>query len=237
MNLPARYQSVTALYPVARDNAIRGTLQSALTWYRNGEGKALLHRELSSVEREALQARYKILAEALKHPHSNQIVARISQMIMGFGAAIKVSKVDATTIAAQYANVLKGLPMWAIERAINKFERGEITIEQMEGVNRAYWPSTAQLHPIAQQICGEFFIEIRHIHDALHGVVEKIVSEEERTKVGDLMRDLVESMKSDLDAQDKAARATRHRHVAAPDNDELIKHYGRKKPDGESATA
>ena len=197
MNSLTEYQPLGTLYPLGRDFSVLAIVQATLAWEKSREGKPLLHRELTTAERTLLQDRFRLLTDNLQAAKRGDIIARVSQMIMGFGAAAaNIGKKDATTIAVQYAVVLQSLPMWAIERAIGKFERGEVSADQVEGVNRAFWPTTAQLHVIASELAAEFFAERRQLRDALHGVVERQISDEERQRVADGLAELADSMKA-----------------------------------------
>ena len=208
MNVPAKYNSLATLYPLNRDNSCRAIIQAVQGWTKTLNGKPSLLRELSVAERTLLQDRLHRLNENLQSAKHHEIIQRVSQMILGFGAAgAKIEAKDAKTIAAQYAFVLQALPMWAVERAVGKFERGEITIEQIEGVNRAFWPTTAQLHAIAESLCGEFYAEQRQVHDALHGVFEREPSPEERERVKAGLNELAANMKGMRESEEADRRA------------------------------
>lgn len=225
VNAVTKYQPVANLYPLQRNESTRAIIQATLAWGQTIEGKSMLMRELSVAERTLLQDRSHELGEHLKHAKKSDIIARVSQMIIGFGAAAaNVSDKDAKTMAAQYAFVLQSLPFWAIERACGKFERGEVTIDQIEGVNRAFWPTTAQLHAIAEKICGEFYAEQRQVHDCLLGQIEHVPSPEERARVKAGLDDLAISLRSMVDDEKEAEKGHRKPWVGQT-NDDLRQKY------------
>jgi hypothetical protein len=222
MSLPATIaKSVSELYPLQRNDNARAIVQSVMTGTRDIAGKAVLIRELTADERAALQERMSLLSTNLHHAKTSQISERISRMIMGFGVAQNVGKKDAIAIAAQFAKVLQFLPMWAIERTCIKFESGTVTIDQMEGVNRAYWPSTAQFYPIAEAMCGEFYMEQRNVYAVLHGVVEHKPTPEERERVMAGISELAAHLKRQTEEDDASQRPNR-KPWRRPTDEELV---------------
>ena len=225
VTLPA-VQSISGLYPLTRDDNTRALVQAVMTGSQSMDGAPLLYRELTPAEKILLRDRLNILTKHLERASRGDILNRISQMIIGFGVATTVKDKDAKVIASQYAFVLQRLPMWAIERAVGKFERGEITIEQVEGVNRAFWPSTAQLHVVAEGYVGEFYHELRNVHAALHGVVEHEPTPEERARVKAGLDELTLSLRSVVD-KDKAERRAKQKQWVGPTDDDLRRMHGK----------
>lgn len=230
--LPSPYApaaQVAALYPLLRNDSIRAITQAVLTFEPDEDGRAVLSRELTPDERAALQARQRELTEALTPARHSDIRAEISRMMAGFNKAI--TKEDAAAVTSQFIVVLAGLPIWAIQRACGKWSRGEISAAVMEGVNRAFGPTTAQFYPTAEEIVAEWFEEASQVRRALSGFLPRIVSPEERERVGRAISEFAAQLKGDRAAEREAQDAERRGRdgYLVPDDDALRRAYPIKK--------
>lgn len=231
--------SLEQLYPISTDMAVTALTQSVLTWEKNVDGKHLLERELTGNERRFLAERRGKLAHALVSAPEKEIRKCVSRMMMGFLAGKDVSDENAKAIVTQYIATLRGLPFWAIERACQKFSRGEIAAIRDESVKLAFGPSTAQLYQVASQLCGEFYNELTDVDRALNGVVEHKASEEERRRVSEGFRDLARHINADIDA-DRPPRWY-EKPLTQEDvqriNDDLVQTYGKKNSEDDTSAS
>lgn len=226
---------LTDLYPVTTDRRVAAITQNVLTWERDIDGKYFLSRELTYEEREFLRERRKMLAEALVRAQDKEIRKSVSQMLAGFLVGKDIPEENAKATIAQYIVTLRGLPLWAIERACQKFSRGEITIDVIEGVNRAYGPSTAQLYQVASGLVGEFYKELQEVDRAINGVLEYKPTPEEVERVANGLRDLADDLRLKVQTEVEAERAGKRKPYQSFSDDDLRRMYPPKTAKEESA--
>jgi hypothetical protein len=215
---------VAELYPISAEARSTAITQNVLTWERNIDNKPVLSRALTGDERAYLLDRRSKLATAMAPGDTKEIRKSVSRMLAGFMAGKEVSDKSAVASIAQYISTLKRLPWWAIERACQKFSRGEITEVSGQPVNPAYGPSTAQLYQIASSLCTEFYKEMQAVNSAVTGVLEHKPSPEEVERVSAGFDELVGGMKSFVDAEQEGRAAERRaRDPYRPPNDEQIR--------------
>jgi hypothetical protein len=201
--------SFAKLYPISIEPGITAIVQSVLLDEKSSDGKPLLSRALVPQEREILRERFGALSGALQSATRAQIVQRVTRMFMGFQGP-DMTRAQATVVANQFAIVLSDLPMWAIERACLRFERGEVTSDDiLDGVNQRRGPTTAHLHTEARSLVGHFYAEHRKVHDALKGVVQYKPTPEERERVKAGLDGLAADLKAKWDLTDKPNWSTK----------------------------
>jgi hypothetical protein len=200
---------VDQLYPVTADVRSTAITQGVLTWERNIDNKPILSRALTDDERQYLLDRRSKLSAAMAPGDTKEIRKSVSRMLAGFMAGKEVSDKSAVASVAQYINTLKLLPWWAVERACQKFSRGEIREVNGNEVNPNFGPSTAQLYQIASNLCTEFYKEMQAVNHAVTGVVEYKPTPEEVERVKAKFEELVGGMKKVVDEEQEAAKAAR----------------------------
>lgn len=204
MTVPVRYERVSALYPIQRDDRASAIVNAVHSHGEKHDGKPIIKRHLTSEERGALTARKQVLVDALQAAKSGEIKSVVVEMLLGFNKT--ASRDEAAAIASQYIKVLQSLPLWAIKRACAKFERGE-SIDGLEGIAKmivdSKGPTTAQLYPVAKKIADDHYVELHCIRECLIGVVPLVVSPEEREFVRRGLITLSQEMKSNFSDQKK----------------------------------
>jgi hypothetical protein len=227
-NLPAiGFERVADLFPLRADDAARVIISSVLT-DEIEDGKPVLTRSISTSERHILNVRMKQLADALQSAKTTEIRAAVSQMLVGFNKS--ASKDEAQAVVAQYIFALQHLPIWAIKRACGKFARGEVSANDVEGVNRAFAPTTAQLHQVTTDVAEQWYVEMSNVKRVLIGAKPYVMNPEEKERV----RERITNLATMLKARDRALDEKRSSEIEAknpyksPTDEELYARYGRR---------
>lgn len=194
------------MYPIQPDREIDSLLASLLIGETNADGRALLAFNPTGQQRQQMALRRDFLAKHLAPMPDGGIARVVTEMLAGFGSA-RAGGDEPKMVVTQYVKELRGLPGWAIARACSRFAQGQVGPDEVEGVNRGFAPSTAQVHTVARRIAQPHREERHKLHQALTGIVEHKPTPEERQRVGALMRGLADSMKSSRAAED-AGRKT-----------------------------
>jgi hypothetical protein len=95
---------------------------------------------------------------------------------------------EAAIRVSHYAEILADTPLWAIKRGCDRFDRGEVSHEELGErlpLLRGRFPSTAHLYRVVSAIARPVFHERITIHEALNGVVARSgpATPEERAEV------------------------------------------------------
>lgn len=195
-----------SLYPIQPDRGIDSLLAAILTGEKDADGKLLLVMAPTADQRRTLVARRDHLATHLAPMPDGGIARLVSEMLAGFGSS-RADEKTAAGVVSQYVKELRGLPGWAISRACSRFARGEVGPDEVEGVNRGFAPSTAQLCTVARRMVQLWREQHHQIHLALTGRVEHKQTPEERERVGALLRGLADDLKVQRAAEDAERKA------------------------------
>lgn len=192
--------SLAELYPLAHDRAVSDTLRVLLTADRDARGRRVLLAQPSEEQRHMLARRLGLLSAHLRPAKRGEIARAVSEMLSGFGSS-RANEKEAMTVVAQYCAVLQAMPLWAIRRACGRFSRGEVGPDEIDGkIDRAFAPSTAQLHAVAGKIVHDFRQEEMDIRDTQRGVIEHKLT-------GEGLKRMQRATSSWLDRSDPAAKA------------------------------
>ena len=120
---------------------------------------------------------------------------------------------EAEVIAAQYAKVLSGFPLWAIERACLRFARGEVKAEEVGAkvLDPSFRPASSQLRMIVEKVSRPYYSEVKRIEMTLRGTVAELeLTPEERERTGKKIAEYLatrklETEKVDVQLQQDAA--------------------------------
>lgn len=175
---------------------------------RDAKHNAVLRRELTITERDALLKRGRALAATLERAPIRKIAKLISETLSGFGSS-RASAEEAEIVAAQYAVVLAGLPLWAIERACLRFAGGDVKPEEIgaKHIDPNFGPSSAAVKIVASKIAAPYEEDLVKVRMICGGTVApKEIGPEERKRVGEKLAARAKEMKQagevvDLEAQ------------------------------------
>jgi hypothetical protein len=163
---------VADLYPLRFDRAVDDVLRQVLTPERDGEGRRIVRAKPDADQDRLLGERLGLLMQHMRAAPKGEIARAVLEMLTGFGSS-RGSEQEAAAVVAQYVSVLQNMPLWAIRRACGRFARGEVQPDEIDGkLDKAFAPSTAQLHTIVEKTAAPFFEETSKIRDARGGVLE-----------------------------------------------------------------
>jgi hypothetical protein len=147
------------------------------------DGTPLLPVLATPAQRGLLMSRQRELLTALAPGKSTEIAKAIAQMLIGFGA--REDEAGSQARVAAYVTVLQHLPLWAVQRACNRFARGDVKPEEIQEryVGRGFPPSTAHVHIIASRIIQGFRDEQADIREVLRARLAYTPSAEEKAKI------------------------------------------------------
>lgn len=115
-------------------------------------GKVILRRPLTPAERGSISDRVNALTAWLTPTERNKAMQAVVAMLMGFPGAVPDRK-EGVAKAAVYVAALRDEPLWAVQRACERFSMGQVTREEAGGdVNPAFAPSTAQLAKVVAAV-------------------------------------------------------------------------------------
>jgi hypothetical protein len=162
-------RTVADLYPEP-DPDVRALLDAVAESERDEKGNYILRRDITIPERQILSRRLTALALFVEGGRPSKIGEAVSRMLSGFGSA-RADVEDAKAITVQYASVLRGLPLWAVERACMKFSTGQVDPADIgaKRIDRAFAPSSAQLRLLADKLARPIYIEASRIGMTLRG--------------------------------------------------------------------
>lgn len=174
------------LYPPETPDDIKSALAVRLP-EKDLEGRTLLRRSLAEAERASLRARSRALDPWIVKPREGEIEPLLLELSVGLQGRAE-SEEDAAIRVSHYAEILADTPLWAIKRACDRFDRGEVSHDELGErlpLLRGRFPSTAHLYRIASAIARHVFHERITIHEVLNGVVARSgpATEEERAEV------------------------------------------------------
>lgn len=217
----------TELYPIPESNAALALISEVATTELDPMWNYVLRRALTTVDRQILSKRLGEIAPHLGPARYAKVAQAVLSCLVGF-ASKNTSDEDAEVIAAQYATMLAGLPLWAIQRACGRFGRGEVEASEVgaKHLDRAFPPSSAQLRMIAEKIVRPFDNEARRIDKALKGTVMKtVVGPAERERVSAKLEGLAGEFKLKAMETESEARAVAERKVFERTQRAVISEY------------
>lgn len=158
------------LYPPAASDEVADLVAEVRTGERDREGRAVLRRMLTAVERETVGRRAAVVDRWL----DTGMIAEKTDAVLGMMIGKKpflTSTDDAKEIALQYAHVCRDLPEWAVVRACGRFSRGEVKPDEIgeKTIDFGWRPSDAHLHMVAHAIARFMFEERVRLDDAMRG--------------------------------------------------------------------
>jgi hypothetical protein len=169
-----RLWTTSELYPPETPADIKAALAVLLN-EKDLEGRALLRRSLAEAERAALRARSRALDPWIVKPREGEIEPLLLELSVGLQNRSENDE-EAAIRVSHYAEILADTPLWAIKRACDRFDRGEVSHDELGErlpLLRGRFPSTAHLYRIASAIARPVFHERVTIHEALNGVVAR----------------------------------------------------------------
>jgi len=142
-------------------------------------------------QRGLLMSRQRELLTNLAPGKSTEIAKAVAQMLLGFGAGSSDEK-GAKARLTTYVAALQHLPLWAVQRACNRFARGDVMPEEVgeKHLTRGFAPSTAQVHMIASKIIQHFRDEAADIREVLRARLVHRPSAAEQAKVAEGLKTL-----------------------------------------------
>ena len=214
MNTLPAVQKTSELYPVPEDHGAMRLIDGVVTPERDDRFNFVLRRALTTVEREVLSARSRVILPHLAGASYSKIAKAVLNMFAGLRGA-NADEDEAEIIAAQYAKVLSGFPLWAIERACLRFARGEVSAEEVGAkvLDPSFRPASSQLRIIVEKISRPYYAEAKRIEMTLRGTVAKAeMTPEERERTGKKIEEYLATRKFETEVvdvqaqQDSAAR-------------------------------
>lgn len=213
-SLPGR---VAELYPLRYDRDVEITLRALLTDERDGQGRRLLAARPDEIEYRRLDTRLRALNEHLAPAKKGDIAKEIGQLLIGFGGG-KSDETAAAAVLTQYTKVLAAMPIWAIKRACGRFERREVTAEEVGGkLDTAFAPSATQLYTVVEKSVRDFQKERVDILDVRRGVLEQKISEEERERVAAKMKELSQQLHAGVDTENEQRKGRGFKRLSDAD--------------------
>jgi hypothetical protein len=209
MTVPAVQTS--ELYPIANDPEANRLIEGLATPERDERFNFVLRRPLTMVEKEILSARSRAILPHLAGAKYSKIAKAVLNLFTGLGGT-SANEEDAEVIAAQYANVLSGLPQWAIDRACMRFARGEVEASEVgaKTLDKSFRPASSHLRIIADKIARPYYSEAKRIEMTLRGTVAKAeITPEERARTGAKIAEYLKTRKLETEAVDLHAEQDR----------------------------
>lgn len=171
------------------------------------EGKRWLRAEPHTGLRRKLVTRLTTINDMMVPAGAREIATAIKEMFVGF-PSMRVAGDDAKVIVGKYTKDLEDLPLWAVQGACARVNRGSV-----EGASLDFAPSSARVRQVALEIATPLRAERTKISDVLQGVpVTKKLTAAEREYVRRGFEQLGKELKGAF-AQTCAALAEQH----APD--------------------
>ena len=126
--VPTKYVAA----PLEPDRALSDALDTLLTGDKDRDGRrCILAFGPNANLRSRLQVRLYKLQAALIVARPADLATAVAQLLLGFGSAR--GSEDAEAIVTQYITVLAHLPLWAVQRACQRFARGSVTKSALTG--------------------------------------------------------------------------------------------------------
>lgn len=178
------------------------------------DGRMVTRTPVSPTDRRTLSNRLAELAGALKPLSGTHEAARASAAIGGLLAGFPALRTaDAKSLVDGYLVTLADLPAWAIERACLAAAR-----EKIEGLSPDFAPTAARLHQIADTEMQSVRGEMSGLRVVLSAEVEIEISDAERRRVAERMRQFADDFSASVAAdveEDRKRLATLSKGGAA----------------------
>jgi hypothetical protein len=163
--------------------------------HREADGSVYLLNMPTPADREVLRGRVVALLAALKKHDQKEVGALVADMLASYDVA-QVKQLTGVERKAQvvlYVRELAGVPTWAVAEACNRIRLGTAP-----DISHQYKPTPIQVRVLAISFAQPFKDEVGEILMILGGKqLEKEISEEERERIGGLLRQLAEELRLD----------------------------------------
>lgn len=189
---------------------------------------------LSIVERQMFSSRRSKLAPVLAPAGSREIRALLKQAFAGWFSM--EDEMGASAVLAQYSAVLRGLPLFAIHQALQKFVMGQVTaadVHSEKDPRKGYRPAQDHLRIVAEKIARPHWDEAKACDLLLNAVV--VLEEAPRTEqakahameVAEAVRRQTEATVAAQDLRDAEAKARNAERVASANAALILAEYRR----------
>lgn len=193
-------------------------------------GALTLARLPTTVEREILERRARKLHDGLrpisysdaKKQHAG---AAIAEMMQGF-PNFKPGESGKETSIGYYVMQLMEFPLFAVERACKDISGGRVN-----GLNPDFPPSVARVAQLARAHAEPFIAEQHTIKSILATKrigIDQNVNPEQAAYVADGLRDLAESIRAKIDAEEEKKRVERARKTLEQTRKTILEEYRAK---------
>jgi hypothetical protein len=181
----APIKSVEHLPKVFDREADRAIPDRVLAWI-GSDGVAEIRRPLMDAERAALERRANDLRRALV-PWSNadrrQIEGELALMLGGFTTMQRLDELAAKGLVAQYLQLTRDRPFWAVVRVCRKIRIGEA------GLPTQYCPNEAEFNSVLRRVVSPYERQLLQAQRLLDAKVQpppppKLTREELEAKLG-----------------------------------------------------
>lgn len=223
--------TVPELYPPEQPEGIAALFDLA-TAKKNKDGRYILFRAATQMERAALMNRRDVLAKWIEGAARSTLVASCMKMLVSF--KLKATEHEMQIKAGQYAVALKDLPGWSVERACNRFVTGDVKTEEIDAkkIDHSSPPSISNIYKVARALVIPVLQEQAKIIAVIRGVVvQPELSSEERQRRGaaisasnDSFQERMSSGRLDEVIDDRVV-AERNRRIAASQLQVRIREY------------
>lgn len=191
----------------AADYALSLEADRLLTDERGPDGKRMLVAPPSSDLRKRIVARITELNTSLAPANRNAIATAIKELFVGFPSMRGGAADDLKVIVAKYVKDLEDLPLWAIQGACQRLNRGSV-----EGASLDFAPASARVRQVALDIVAPTRAERQKISDVLQGVpMSRPSTPAEREYVTQGFERLKREMRGGLQTMQDVDRAERAR--------------------------
>lgn len=137
-----------------------------------------ISRPLTDIERAAIEARVRALAPladgAMDVERSLQVIGITLMGMSGSG----ITEAQAHAKKAIFRPAIIDVPTWAVERALERWARGEVP----DGMNPAFAPAPAEVRKLAMEMWSPPRWEVRQLRRLLDAEVARPVTKNEEAR-------------------------------------------------------
>lgn len=137
------------------DQSATAVIFKRATMNRDSRGNMILARPLTQTERNTIGNRLRAIAPVMQPAPKSKIEDVILEMWTAFDFGGWLSNDERNVTIAKYTEVLGDLPLFAIKRAAQRFERMEVKAEELNATrdfNPSRPPNATQLRLIAMEV-------------------------------------------------------------------------------------
>jgi hypothetical protein len=138
--------------------ADRAIPDRVLAWV-GSDGFAEIRRSLTDAERGVVERRISDLRRALvpwSNPDRRQLEGELALMLGGFSIMQRMDGVAAKGLVAQYLQLTRGQPFWAVVQACRKIRTGEA------GLSAQYCPNEAEFNTLLRRLVSSYERQLLH---------------------------------------------------------------------------